>query len=89
MNQIIVYGRVISIDENRKEFVVSVPRTYLSYQGDYIEDKLLCSHFNNINKNMTSYICIDDSILIKGRLETRDEKCCIIVESYKVLKRKV
>lgn len=89
MNQIIVMGSVKDINVARKEFIVSIPRSYPTYKGDYLSDVILCKHINNINKNMTSYICIDDSILIKGRLETENESYYIAVESYQVLQRKV
>jgi len=89
MNQIIVLGKVESINKEKKEFVLAVPRSYSEYNGEMKSDTILCTHFNNINKNMTTYINIEDSIIIKGRLEEKDNKHYIKVESYKVLKRKI
>ena len=89
MNQIIVMGCIKNINTNNKEFTISIPRSYPTYNGDYLNDVVLCKHINSINKNMTSYICINDSILIKGRLETDNGAYYIAVESYQVLQRKV
>ena len=51
MNQIIVSGIIKSINKDLKEFTLSVPRTYPSYEGLYLDDLIKCKHINNINKN--------------------------------------
>jgi len=89
MNQIIVMGSILEVNKDRKEFIISIPRTYPTYKGEYLNDVVICKTINNINKNMTSYICINDSILIKGRLESNEASYYIAVESYQVLQRKV
>ena len=88
MNQIILYGRVVKIDVKKKSFEISVPRSYLT--NDEVKyDIITCTSFSNINKNITSYINVDDSVLIKGRLEEDDGSYHVRVEHYQVLKRKV
>ena len=88
MNQIILYGSVVKIDVKNKNFKIAVPRTYLTNDKTK-NDIITCSSFSNINKNITSYINIEDSVLIKGRLEEEDNTYHVKVEHYQVLKRKV
>lgn len=88
MNQVIVLGCVTHIDETKKMFYLSIPRS--KYTNDkIINDTFICKGCNLLHRNITSFIKVNDQLLLKGRIQEDDGKYYILVESYQIIQRKV
>jgi hypothetical protein len=89
MNQVILLGDVLSINKDDKEFSLSVPRSKFIYEGDVVNDILICKGDRILNKNVYSFVKENDKLLLKGRIQEDNGKYYVLVESYQVLQRKV
>lgn len=86
LNQIVVVGRVININEN--EIEISVLRSYKNEKGEYEEDKIKCQIWGGIKEQCKEYMNKMDVVGIKGRLQTEDDKLIVVAEKVTVLSSK-
>ena len=88
MNQVIVLGYVLNIDLDKNVFTFSIPRSKFNTEK-VINDTFICRGCKLLHKNMTSFLKVNDQLLLKGRIQEDSGKYYILVESYQIIQRKV
>lgn len=88
LNQIILVGRLVQ-DPKIKELengqrvshiTLAVPRSYKNSDGIYETDFIPCIICNNVADNVKEYYRKGDLLVIKGRIQTRQEEDKNIIE---------
>lgn len=69
LNQMIMVGRLLQTNEERKEIVISVPRSYKNEDGIYENDEITIKVMDGILNNVINYIKVGDVIGVKGRIK--------------------
>lgn len=72
MNNIILVGKLSTIKEIENGIIVSirVPRNYKNENGIYENDFIDCYLYGNVAEQTKTYCKIDDTLGIKGRIQT-------------------
>lgn len=88
LNQIILVGRLVQ-DPKTKELengqrvsyiTLAVARSMKNADGIYETDFIPCMICNNVADNVKEYYRKGDLLVIKGRIQTRQEECKNIIE---------
>ena len=87
VNIILLEGKIISINKENRLISLEVIRNYRNEIGDYDSDQIKCQFWQGINNNIENYLNIDDTILVKGRLEFIDKEYIVMVDSYSLIHR--
>ena len=69
LNQMIMVGRLLQTNEERKEIVVSVPRPYKNEDGIYENDEITVKVMDGILNNVLNYCKVGDILGVKGRIK--------------------
>ena len=91
LNQVVLVGRVTSIEEISKEenkicnITLAVQRSYKNVDGEYETDFILCSVWRGIAENVLEYCKKGDLIGIRGRLQSNENGFELIAEKVTFL----
>lgn len=96
LNQIVLVGRLVdnpTVEEtengrNLANITLAVPRSYKNENGEYETDFLPIILWNGVAQNTAKYCCKGDLIGIKGRVQEREGKICIVAEKVTFLSNK-
>ena len=87
LNQLVIVGKItnkpILEKENEKsksEVKLAVSRPYKNNEGIYEKDFIPVILYKSMAENVVEYCDKDDSIGVKGRLETQNEKLVVIAD---------
>ena len=86
LNTAILVGKIAKLENN--ELVIATTRSYKNEEGQYETDLINCNIYNGIAQNVNDWCKIGDTVGIKGRIETRDNKICITVDKISFLSSK-
>ena len=88
LNQVIICGRLVDIEENTDtslKLTIAVPRPYKNVDGIYENDNVACIVMNGTKEKMNSYIKKGDIMGIRGRVQVNDGQMIIIAEKVTFL----
>ena len=88
LNQIIMVGRLLQTNEERKEIVVSVPRQYKNEDGIYENDEITVKVMDGILNNVIEYCKVGDILGVKGRIQCQNNNLELVAERITFLSSK-
>lgn len=87
MNQLVVVGKIYSIDKGIVN--VAVKRIYQNENGEYDTDIIPFNLIGNMYNNVEDFCKIDDTIGIKARIEIQENNIVLIAEKVTFLSSNV
>ena len=88
LNQMIIVGRLLKTNEERKEIVVSVPRSFKNEDGLYETDEITVKVLDGILNNVINYCKVGDILGVKGRIQCQDNNLELVAERITFLSSK-
>lgn len=86
MNIVMIVGRLVDEKVEDNKFTLAVNRAFKDEEGIYHTDFIPCMvEGGNMINNFKEYCRKGDTIGVKGRLETREDKLIIIVDKLTFL----
>lgn len=85
-NLIILVGKVSSINSSSNSFTLKVERT----NKDNLQidaDSFVCETWKGMYSYISSYISLEDVILVKGKLVKDKEKFVIKIDEFSIIQR--
>lgn len=85
-NLIILVGKVSSINSSSNSFTLKVERT----NKDNLQidtDSFVCETWKGMYSYLSSYVNIDDIILVKGKLVKESEKFIVKIDEFSIIQR--
>ncbi len=79
MNNVMLVGRVININNDGTIICISVKRLFKNKEGEYKDDIIPCKISSEMSDNILDYCVKGDLIGIKGRVEVDDNNIISIV----------
>jgi len=83
-NFIMLLGKVSSIDVELNTFTIVVSRVH---KDENVTDVFVCKPWKGMYSYISSYINLDDFILVKGKLLIEEGKYIVKVEDYSLIQR--
>jgi len=95
MNNFMVIGRLVNDvelkEENGKKYAditLAIPRNYKNEEGIYETDFIHFTIYDSTALNTSEYCRKGDIIGVRGRLETKDNQLCLLVEKLSFISSK-
>ena len=88
LNQLILLGRIVEINNEDRTVELAVPRSFKNAEGEYETDYIKCKLFEHKASLVNEYCENGDLIAIRGRVQNNEGNLEIVAEKVTFLQSK-